>query len=389
MSVDISPILAELPAYRKGTQALKDILVTNLVMAGEIPSPTFQEEGRATFLQDRFTECGLQNISADEAGNATGILYAGDDRPNILIVAHLDSLFTEQVDHTVTVQPDRVCGATLSDNALGVATLASLPTLMEKLDITYNANLILMGSAHSLGRGDLQGLKFFLENTDRKIAAAICVEGARLGRLSHTSIGIFRGEITCTVPEEYDWTRFGAVGAIATLNEVINRILEIPLPKRPQSSIVLGSIEGGQSYNEEPTEALLRFEIRSESAEQVAELHRRLEEIVTEVSLTTKAEVNLDVFAQRTPGGIPFTHPLTRAASAIIKALGLQPRVSPSTTDLAAFIEKEIPALTLGVTTGERLNTKREELLIEPMFTGLAQLLGMLKAIDEGVCNDG
>ena len=153
------------------------------------------------------------------------------------------------MDHTLTVHADQVSGPAVGDNALGLAVVVTLPVLLELLDIHLQSNLILMGSARSLGRGNLEGLHFFLSKTKIPIQAGICVEGIGLGRLSYQTIGMLRGEIECTVPAEYDWTRFGASGAIVTLNEVINRILEIPLPRRPRTTIVLGSVEGGQSFS--------------------------------------------------------------------------------------------------------------------------------------------
>ena len=47
-----------------------------------------------------------------------------------------------------------------------------------------------MGSARSLGRGDLEGLRFFLDNFKKPITAGVCIEGVKLGRLSYSSIGI-------------------------------------------------------------------------------------------------------------------------------------------------------------------------------------------------------
>jgi metal-dependent amidase/aminoacylase/carboxypeptidase family protein len=245
-----------------------------------------------------------------------------------------------------------------------------------------------MGATRSLGRGNLEGLRFFLSNTKIPFEGGVSVEGFSLGRLSHHSIGMMRGEIVCTVPEEYDWTRFGAVGAIVTLNEIINKILEIPLPKRPRTTIVLGSVEGGQHYDTVATRALLRFEIRSESEALEEGICEQIEDIASEVSSQTGAEISLDTFARRKPGGISFSHPLAKNARRIMKALQLQSRKSPSTSELSAFIDRNIPAITVGITTGEHQNQINEQVRIEPMFTGLAQLMGILISIDRGHCRE-
>jgi tripeptide aminopeptidase len=380
-------VLTVLPFVREASQAAREILLANLVMIGEIPSPTFDEFRRVEFIQNRFVESGLHNASADEMGNALGILPGRTGEQNILVVAHVDTVHAATMDHTITLQPQSAIGPGVGDNALGVAVVVTLPTLLELLNIDLESNLVLMGASRSLGRGDLEGLRFFLSNSEIPISAGIGIEGFPLGRLSYSSIGMYRGEIVCSVPEEYDWTRFGATGAIVTMNEVINHIQEIRLPRRPRSSIVLGSIMGGQSYNTIATNAVLRFEIRTESEQVGEEIFHEMEAIISEVSSQTGADITLDVFARRRPGGITYHHPLARAARRIMGALDIQPRKSPSTSELSAFISHELPAITIGITYGEHQNTPEEEVSIEPIFTGLAQLIGILLAIDRGFCS--
>jgi hypothetical protein len=52
------------------------------------------------------------------------------------------------------------------------------------------------------------------------------------------------------------------------------------------------------------------------------------------------------------------------------------------------MIARGIPAVTIGITEGERLQEPRETVLLEPMFTGLTQLVAVLLAIDGGFCNE-
>jgi acetylornithine deacetylase/succinyl-diaminopimelate desuccinylase-like protein len=381
-------ILAALSPIQNTIQDIGEVLLANLVMIGEIAAPTFGEQRRVEFLKDRFVESGLIDCSIDEMCNIYSILPGENGQRNILVVAHTDTVFSEEIDHTITVRPDSMIGHAIADNSLGVAAMTSLPTILEHLDIRLQSNLILMGAARSLGRGDLEGLRFFLSNTETPIAAGVSVEGLQLGQLSHSSIGMLRGEIHCTVPEEYDWTRFGATGAILPLNEIINQIVEIPVPKRPGTVIVLGSISGGTSFDKIATQAQFGFEIRSESAELVEKIRERIEEITMEVSERTSTQVNLDFFAKRVPGGIAFSHPLCRQTRKIIQALDIQPQISPSISELSTFIDRNIPAITIGITNGERLKNQKEIIQIQPIFTGLAQLVGVLLAIDGGFCDE-
>jgi tripeptide aminopeptidase len=384
----IEEILADLPAIREVCLTLRETLLANLVMIGEIPAPTFDETARVGFLLQRFSECGLTSTSSDETGSGFGILSGrGRDR-NILLLAHADTVFSQRRDHTVSVRADQVLGPGVADNSLGLAVLATLPSLLEKLELTLDSSLILMGAARSLGRGDLEGIRFFLNNNKIPVIAGICVEGVQLGRLGYTSAGMLRGEILCRVPEEYDWIRRGATGAILVMNEVINRILGISLPRRPQTSIVLGSIEAGAGFNIIPTEATLRFEARSESEEIVRRIASELDDIIEDVTSQTGAEVKLDIVARREPAGLSIGHPLVKQTREIMSALDLRPHITPSISELSALIARGIPAVTLGITRGEHLHEQREAVFIEPMFTGLAQLVAVLLAIDGGFCDE-
>lgn len=388
MKISFEDILDSLSGLEESARNQKEILLANLVMLGEIPAPTFGEDERIEFLLNRFKEAEMTKSSVDEVGNGIGILEGQEGSGNILLVAHTDTVFNQRTDHTIQIQPDKVVGPGVADNSLGLSVLATLPVLLDKMSIKLNNNLILMGATRSLGRGNLEGLRFFLSNFNQPIKLGLGLEGVELGRLSHTSIGMKRGEITCSVPEAYDWTRFGNASAILTLNEVINRINEIRLPQRPKTSIVMGSIEGGSSFNTTALHAKLSFEIRSQSSEMVQEIHQNMQEIVSEVSSHNGDEIELDIFAQREPGGISFSHPLVHNTRRIMDHLDIEPRPGPSTSELAAFIDHNIPAITLGLTHGDHIHEVNESIQIGPMYKGIAQIIGTLLAIDGGYCEE-
>jgi len=380
-------VLSRLPELVRRCAELRDRVISTLVMLGEIPAPTFSEHGRTAAFVQRLSGSGVAECATDGIGNAFGLLPGRDGKESIVIAAHADTPFSERFDHTISVTPERITGPAVADNSLGLAVVATLPDLLEEVGISLRCNLVLLGSVRSLGRGDIQGIRYFLENRKLPVRAGICVEGAQLGRLSVRALGMLRGEITCTVPEEYDWTRFGATGAILILNELINRIAAIRLPKRPRSAVVLGSVEGGTSYGVIATHGVLRFEVRSESGEIVEQVRRQIEEAVHEVAADTGADLRLNVFGRRHPGGLPYSHPLARIARKTMRALNVKPRVTPSTSELCAFIAQKIPALTIGITRAENISEPDETLYPEHIPAGLAQLLAILMAIDGG-CGD-
>ena len=386
---NISDFISEkVVEIRDVIKASRETLLANLILLGEIPAETFHEEKRNQVLINRFSELGLLNTSLDEKNNAFGVLPGSQGGQNILVVAHSDTVFSEQRDHAITITMDEASGPGVADNSLGIAALATLPDILKKLDIKLKNNLILMGSARSLGRGDMEGLRFFLENNTLKIKAGLCVEGVELGRVSHVSMGMLRGEIVCKTRPEKEWSGFGNESAIMTLNEVINKINEIPIPRRPRCSIVMGRIEGGTELNKKAVKARLGFEVRSESAQAVEEIGFYLEEAIAEVKSKTKDDIKLDIIAKRQPGGIPFSHPLVRTTRNILETLEITPRYEPSTSELACLISHEIPAVTIGITNSGSIEQETEIIDIEPMNEGLLQLVTSILAIDGGYTDE-
>ena len=198
---------------------------------------------------------------------------------------------------------------------------------------------------------------------------------------------MFRGLITCKLPEELEWQRVGESSAIIALNDVINRMLEIPVPRRPKTSIVLGAVRGGKSYNVMATQSSLRFEVRSEGSEIVREIRGRIADIVADIASKYNAKIEFEVVSIREPGGIDVGHPLVKCCRQIMEKLDLKPRIFPSISEVSELISRNLPAVTLGLTEASNLHDLNETIRIQPIYKGLAQLLAVLLAIDGDFCH--
>lgn len=373
-------------AHREALRHLREILFANVVMAGEIPAPTGYERRITRFLSDRFTECGLDNISLDQAGNVAGVISGRTGRRNLLVAAHVDKIWADTEDHTVSVGVGVMSGRGLADNSLGVAVLATLPLILDELGLAFDANLILLGTTRSFGRGDLRGMRFFLENSAWEIDSALCLEGIDLGRLSFSSLGMARGEIVVEVarPHDEETSNEAASGVIATLSELVGAMLEINRRGCPDTRVLIGSVESGSGYSVPPGRGLVRFEIRSLDADRVAAVEEELVELVGRFSDREGTAVGIEIIARRRPGNLGLEHPLVREAGGILDVLGVESRIEPSVSELAALLDRRIPSLTLGLTKGENRHSPEESIMLDPIFDGLAQLVSMLQFMDGG-----
>ena len=367
---------------------MRERLLANLVMISQIPAPAGEEGERVRFLLDRFVESGLTYAAADEVGNAVGHLKGKSGNRNILLVSHLDTILPASLDHTVTVEADRVVAPGVGDNALGAAIISMLPVVLECLDIQLDSNLILLGSIGSLGRGNHAGIRFFLDHLPDKVDFGICVEGIQLGRLNFFSIGTARADISCNVHPEPSRS-YGAESALVVLNHIVNRILGIATPSRPYTVIRMGKMHAGVAYDVEPDHAELGLEIISHSDEMIDQIHCQIEDIVSEMSARHADDAHLDMFFKTKAGGIPFSHPLVKSVLEVMQTLGIEPDQGHSPSELSQLIARQIPAVTLGVSRGEKNRKKSPDyVLINPILSGVAQLVGVIMAIDKGACDE-
>ena len=383
----LEQLVTALPAYREAAERVREMLLANLALIGEVAAPTFEERPRAEAVAERFAAAGLQACQVDGHDNASALRPGTVGSSTILLAAHADTLPAEDDKPHIEIHEDRVVGPFVGDNAIAIAALATLPVLLDQLDIRLKSNLVVLAASRSLGRGNLTGLRKFLVESGTVYQSALCVESFQLGRLNYASTGMLRGEITCSLPADYDWAQFGSTGTIIPMADVINRISRIPFPQRPLTTVILGSIEGGIAPGNVARETTMGFEVRSESAEVLNQVREQLEDIVEDASAQSGKRVSLDIYARREPGSLDIGHPLVRQARAILTGLGLTPAMYATTSMMAALRDAGVPALTLGLTTGERrseLDEIEEAAAIAPLAVGLAQLVGLVQAIDEG-----
>ena len=78
---------------------------------------------------------------------------------------------------------------------------------------------------------------------------------------------------------------------------------------------------------------------------------------------------------------------MVRHARTVIGSLGLVPQLYATTTVLSALRDAKIPAITIGMAVGERkdeLAEIDESISLASIPVGLAQLVGILQAVDGG-----
>jgi acetylornithine deacetylase/succinyl-diaminopimelate desuccinylase-like protein len=381
--------LKNLPTLVEEIKALRDIIITNIVLIGQIPAPTFKEKKRSIVFMERLAEFGVDEVTTDGYRNPIGIIRGvSREKPPIFVVAHLDTFYEKDVVHNYTIKKNAIIGPGVLDNSLGVGVLVSLPIIFERLGLRFESDIVLAGTIQSIGKGNLRGVRHLLKTWPTPMRGCICMEGVELGRLNYFSDGMIRGEITCSISEEKGIIHQVTPNAILILNEIINEILSLRLSQRPRSRIVIGRITGGANHGKIAYDATLGFEIRSDSYKMVKSIYRDIKDIVDGIAHENEVGLDLKTISNLKAARLKFNHPLVKNAAAVLQALGITPVSKSTESALSIFLARKIPTVTLGITHGENFYSDKATMEIEPMFTGIAQVIGVLKAIDIGVCDE-
>ena len=385
----MNEFLKNLPMLVDEIRSLRDSIITNIVLIGQVPAPTFKEKRRSSLFQERLAEFGVDEVTTDGYRNPIGIIRGtSPEKPPIFVIAHLDTFFERDIVHNYTIRENAITGPGILDNSLGVGVLASLPIIFERLGLRFESDVVLAGTIQSIGKGNLRGVRHLLKTWPTPIRGAICLEGVELGRLNYFSDGMIRGEIVCSIPEEKGVMYKFTPNAILILNEIINEILNLRLSQRPRSRIVVGKINGGANHGKIAYDATLGFEIRSDSYKVVKSIYSSLKDIVDGIGHENEVDLNIKTISNLRAARLKFNHPLVKNTAAVLKTLGIKPVSKSTESALSIFLSRKIAAVTLGITHGEKNYTNQATMEIELMFKGIAQIIGVLKAIDDGVCDE-
>lgn len=378
-----------LPTFVDQIRKIREIIISNIVLIGQIPAPTFKERRRAGYLVERLADFQVDECTIDDFGNPIGVIRGTSaEKQSIFVVAHLDTFSDVAVDHHYEVTDKIISGIGVSDNSAAVGVLASLPEIFDRLALTFESDIVLVAPVQTIGRGNLKGIRQLLETWPMPIRGAICLETVELGRLNYSSNGMIRGEISCSIVSEKSIGRHHTPNAILVINEVINAILKLRLPQKPRTQIVIGKIAGGFTHGKIAYDAKIGFEIRSDADAMVKELYNDIRDIVDEINKAFVVELKLNRISNLNATGLQYNHPLVKCASRILNRLGVEAVSEPSETVLSIFLQRKIPAITLGLTYGDNYHQDGSMIEINPIYKGISQIPALIMAMDNGVCDE-
>jgi tripeptide aminopeptidase len=348
----------------------------------QIPAPTFHEAARAKFVRERFQAERDLIVEMDDAGNVLACLPGSGQTNCLVLSAHLDTVFPMETNLRVHQETDRIFGAGIGDNSLGVAGLFGLVWMLAERNIHLPGNLWLAANVCEEGLGDLKGMQAVVNRFGKLPRAYLVLEGMALGQVYHRGLGVRRYRITIRTGGGHSWTDYGQPSAVHELAGLATRLTALTLPARARTTLNVGKISGGTSVNTIAAEASLELDLRSDKIEALQEISRKAEALAESVK-RQGVEVHLDLIGQRPAGEIPEQHPLVLLAKSCLVEQGIQPVLNIASTDANLPLSLGLPAVTIGLTHGASAHTVHEYILTDSLEKGFEQLVQLVQRIGE------
>jgi len=338
-----------------------DRMVDEIIKLTEIPAPPFKEAARAAAYRDMLIEAGLADVEIDAEGNAMGV-YRGTGPaggPAVMIAAHLDTVFPEGTPVKVRREGTRLHAPGVGDDTRGLAVLLAYARAMKESGVRVKQDIIFVGNVGEEGPGDLRGVRYLFTKGKYKdrVKTFISMDGIDPSSVVTGGVGSKRYRVTYKGPGGHSFSAFGLVNPIAAMSQTIVDFYKIPVPAKPKTTYSASVTGGGTSVNSIPNEVFVEFDMRSEDPAELAKLEQAFLAVVkrgveTENAARSVKEgpITADIkpIGDRPAGETAATQPIVRNAHAIIRALGLTPKSSFSSTDSNLPMSLGIPAVTIG-----------------------------------------
>ena len=346
----------------------------------QIPAPPFGESQRAAFVHQQFAASGLAKVSMDALGNVYGCIPGSGKARPVVISAHLDTVFPASTDLKVQREGDKIYGPGIGDNSLGVAGLLGLHYALQSRKSRLDGDIWLAANVGEEGLGDLRGMRAVVQRFAEKPLAYIILEGMALGQVYTRALGVQRYRIQVCTPGGHSWADYGRPSAIQELSCFVARLGELPVPSRPRTSRNVGVIAGGTSINTIAAEAHLELDLRSEGARELEDLTAQVEEMVRAAN-RPEVKFSYEIIGRRPAGSIAPEHPLVTLAQRCLREQGVQPNLHIGSTDANIPLSQGLPAICIGLSTGDEAHTVREYIHTPPLGQGLAQLVNLVSGV--------
>jgi len=376
-----------------------DWAIQRLIELTEIPAPPFEEKARGLALARMLREIRGLDVRIDEVGNVIARRKGQGEGPAVMLAAHLDTVFSKEVNVAVKRDGDRFTAPGIGDNSRGLVSLLLVARALERHAITTGKDILFVGSVGEEGTGDLRGMRHIFAHADHSIGSVIAIDGGEMGRLIDTAVGSNRYRVKFTGPGGHSYGAFGTINPHHATAPPITRFLDRAEPgatSGTKATYSVALLEGGLGINVIPTESAFEIDLRSSDANRLAALDSILRSAID--ATVTGENVGKDIdkvlafeikdLGKRPAGTNADDAALVTNAEAALSSLGVESSRNASSTDANLPMSLGIPSITIsrgGIS--ERSHSVDEYWVAKDQHLGPQAAL-LISLLEAGVANE-
>jgi tripeptide aminopeptidase len=273
-----------------------------------------------------------------------------------VISGHLDTVFPEGTNVVPRRVGGRLLGPGIGDDCRGLAVVLAAARAIQAADVRTDGTIYFVGTVGEEGEGNLRGVRrLFAETLKDQIDYFISVDGTGFG-VTNRAVGSNRYKVSFKGPGGHSYGAFGMPNPAHALGRAVAKIADLQTGSDPRTTFSVSVLRGGQTVNSIPAEVSMDVDMRSESAQALADLDARVRQAVAAAVAEEKARwprstaalaATFDTIGIRPAGSQPDDAPIVRAALAAATVLGEKADVGASSTDSNVPIGLGIPAVTI------------------------------------------
>jgi acetylornithine deacetylase/succinyl-diaminopimelate desuccinylase-like protein len=342
-------------AAREAVRQGEPRVIEEQVEVTEVPAPGFHETARGLLLKRKFEEAGLKNVRIDRAGNVIGERPGLSARPNVVLAAHLDTVFPEGTDVTVKREGNVLRAPGIGDDGRGLAVLLGVVRALVAGHVQTKGSLTFVADVGEEGLSDLRGMReLFGVTLKGQVDAFVSIDGTEHG-ITATGVGSHRYRVTFKGPGGHSFGAFGLVNPVHALGRAVAKIADLQVPSQPKVTFNVGRIGGGTSVNSIAADAWFEMDMRSSDAAALASIDAGFQKAVDEAVREEnerwnngRLTVTRQLVGERPAGRTAPESAIVQTAVAVNGALGLATSLGEGSTDANLPMSLGIPAITVG-----------------------------------------
>jgi tripeptide aminopeptidase len=293
----------------------------------EVNAPSGKEAERAAFVENLLKSYRTVEVRRDSAGNVIATRKGAGGGPNVVLDAHLDTVFQEGLKIKAELRGGKIYAPGVGDDTRNVEALLAMIRALDAAKIKTKGDLVFVFTVEE--ETTFKGVETFVKDNKATIGHYIALDGGYEG-FTYGGIGINWYRHHFVGPGGHTRSATPPYSATLPAARAIQRIYQLPLPSGVPANINIGMTGGSDVVNAKASDAWFTVDLRSTSNDVIADLERKIAAIVKEEAerehMTVKTELISSTPAAQIPGHRDSL--LVKTAEAVHYAVGFHPVIT-------------------------------------------------------------